>query len=287
MKRLLLILLSVFFFAVLPARAQDRFDIALDQYESVCNRCLALRAAIDQGESIPQTELRSLLEQIASIRKTLSEASGEMSKAQQRRFASIRDRFLSSGEPRLDDPLALDLSEGIGYQLEEALRDLQLVPTPMPPQWHGFVVGASGLSAHPDFGVMGGVSCGKWGGYLSIRVRPVSASFAYACDSEGNTAYGQIWTSGKKYYAGKRMVIGGSYAPVRSWQFLLGLGYGDSLVLWEDLEGERVKVSDLSRRGWVLETGVLYGRRHWTAGAGLSTLKGKDWCPVICAGYRF
>lgn len=81
-RRLLLILLAALLSFPLLAQKRDRFDEALDRYELIGARCLVLRDALDRGEPIPQTELRTLLEQIASLRQTLSEATGEMSPAQ-------------------------------------------------------------------------------------------------------------------------------------------------------------------------------------------------------------
>lgn len=286
MRRTLLILLVLLLGLPLAAQVRDRFDEALDRYEVIGARCLVLRDALDRGESIPQTELRTLLEQIARLRQTLSEATGEMSPAQQRRFIDIRDRFLAKKKPVPLAQAAVPLQDSLLVLLGRGLVG-DLVPALPPPRPEGFALVQAGLAPRLDLGLMLGYGYGKWGGYLAVRMRPVSGRSDYTCDSEGRASYGQVWTSGKQFRPGWRVTMGGMYAPARSWRVFAGLGYGQSQVIWEDMDGLRVRVSDLSRRGLVLEAGALLTGRHWAVGAGLSMLKGKEWSPVLSAGYRF
>ena len=285
-RRLLLILLAALLSFPLLAQKRDRFDEALDRYELIGARCLVLRDALDRGEPIPQTELRTLLEQIASLRQTLSEATGEMSPAQRKRFADIRDRFLAKKTPEPLSQAAAPLQDSLLVLFDKGLVG-GLEPSLPPARPEGFVLCQAGFAPRMDLGLMLGFVQGKWGGYLSGRLRPVSSRSDYLCNSDGRTSYGQIWTSGKQFRPGWRLTGGGMYAVSRSWRVFAGLGYGESHVLWEDMEGLRARVSDRSRRGLVLEAGALFAGRHWAVGAGVSMLKGKQWCPVLSAGWRF
>ena len=173
MKRALLILLAFFFALPVLAQVRDRFDEALDRYEVIGARCMVLRDALDRGEAIPQTELRTLLEQIAQLRQTLSEATGEMTLAQQRRFADIRDRFMSRRKPARLAQSAVPLQDSLLVLLDYGLVG-DLVPALPPTRPEGFALAQVGLVPRMDLGLMLGFGYGKWGGYVSGRIRPVS-----------------------------------------------------------------------------------------------------------------
>ena len=213
MKRALLILIAFFFALPLLAQVRDRFDEALDRYEVICARCMVLRDALDRGEAIPQTELRTLLEQIAQLRRTLSDATGEMSPLQQRRFTDIRDRFLARKKPLPVSRSAAPLQDSLLVLFGSGLVG-DLVPSLPPTRPEGLVLAQAGLAPRMDLGLMLGFGYGKWGGYLSARVRPVSGRSDYLCDSDGSTSYGQIWTSGKQWRPGWRLTAGSLYAVI-------------------------------------------------------------------------
>ena len=73
--------------------AQDRWDGILNQYESICDRCIAIRQRIALGASVPENSVTALLQELASLRKTLQDASGVMTKAQRDRFQAIQKRY--------------------------------------------------------------------------------------------------------------------------------------------------------------------------------------------------
>ena len=74
----------------------DRWDKALDSYQTICDRCILLREQSLRGDEIPADELRSLLEQVSSLRASLQRGSGSMSKAQKERFERIRSRYVEA-----------------------------------------------------------------------------------------------------------------------------------------------------------------------------------------------
>lgn len=285
MKRIFIIflLLSAVQF-LLPAQEKDHFDDALDRYEKICTRCLELRAALDRGETVSREELNGLLEQISSLKETLSDASGEMTSQQQSRYLAIRNRFLHYGENTIALPELWDqagLVEWLGEREIPASHPSGKTRSSVT----FFALVTTGISLHPVFGVSGGVSFDRIGGYLNFSMRQQLALYDYTCDSNGNTSYGKIWASGKKYYTGMRITIGGSYEFAPGWLGYAGAGYGESQVLWEDIDGNRAMVTDLSSRGLAVDAGVIYFHGHLALMAGLSALKSVY--PVLGVGYRF
>ena len=88
------ILLLVVLFISLDAWAQsDRWDRALDSYQTICDKCILLRERSLRGDDISPEELTSLLEQVSSLRVSLQRGSGSMSKAQKERFERIKSRY--------------------------------------------------------------------------------------------------------------------------------------------------------------------------------------------------
>ena len=87
-RHILLVLLSVLCFwpSAAAAPQSDNYDKALDKYAYICDRCVEMRAKVESGQSIQMESLSSLLAELSSLRKTLSNASGKMSAAQAARF---------------------------------------------------------------------------------------------------------------------------------------------------------------------------------------------------------
>ena len=77
----------------------DDHDRALDKYAAICDRCLRLRADVESGQGVRKYELKALLTELSSLRKTLSNASGEMTAAQRERFETIKARYLRGMQP--------------------------------------------------------------------------------------------------------------------------------------------------------------------------------------------
>ncbi|HBH09807.1 MAG TPA: hypothetical protein DDX40_10470 [Rikenellaceae bacterium] len=70
------------------------YDLALDKYASICDRCVELRTGVESGQSVSMAELKSLLAELSSLRKTLSNASGKMSATQSARFEAIKNKYV-------------------------------------------------------------------------------------------------------------------------------------------------------------------------------------------------
>lgn len=72
----------------------DNYDKALDKYAYICDRCVEMRAKVESGQSIQMESLGSLLAELSSLKKTLSNASGKMSAAQAERFEAIKAKYM-------------------------------------------------------------------------------------------------------------------------------------------------------------------------------------------------
>lgn len=77
----------------------DGHDRALDKYAAICDRCLRLRADVESGQGVRKEELKALLTELSSLRKTLSNASGEMTAAQRERFEAIKAKYQRGMQP--------------------------------------------------------------------------------------------------------------------------------------------------------------------------------------------
>ena len=278
MKRVALILAALFCFIPLTAQEKDRYDIALDQYENICIRCLELRKALDIGEIVSSQEMSDLLGKLESLRQTLAEGNVEMSDEQRKRLELIKARYLAYGEP---SPTIPDIiTPSVLFSLDET--PAYDSPISRQPSLNAFILAIGGLSKYPDIGLMCGTGYGKWGGYLSLRARAAHFKYDYKCDSTGNTDYGQIWTNGKVYHPKLQMTAGVYYGITWHWHAFAGLGYSSTCLLWEDIDGRLALVTDLSHKGLCAEAGVLFFYSHIAVGAGLSTTG-----PFVAAGYRF
>ena len=100
------------FFGTVAYGQGSRLDMALDSYETICDRCILLRERSLQGEQIAPEELTSLLEQVSQLRSTLQRGSRNMSPAQKDRFERIRRRYTVAfrGTGTLSDRPALKVA---------------------------------------------------------------------------------------------------------------------------------------------------------------------------------
>ena len=85
------------------AGQQSNWDVALDRYELICERCLELKRNQDSGMILEKESITSLRTQLTMLRNNLLEVQGQMSNAQKARFDMIRQRFESrfSAKPNL------------------------------------------------------------------------------------------------------------------------------------------------------------------------------------------
>ena len=65
-----------------------------------------------------------------------------------------------------------------------------------------------------------------------------------------------------------------------------GLGYGRHQVLWQDIDGNWATVGQ-GLKGVCAEAGVLTSWKHFTFGAGISTISFRSLTPTLSVGINF
>ncbi len=281
---------------------KDTYDLALDRYEEICDRCLLLRASAAQGKSVPQEELTRLLQQLGSLRKTLSDASGNMSNLQQERFDRIKSKYsqsvLHKRVSREEQPIPR-----IPAALPPASAEREAMDGHLPPLGRQSpTTGRSRLDGHtprnlimiqvgaiPDlsYGLMIGRSGKTFGGYAAFRTNGMFQQTLYDCKSDGSTEFGYIWTTGAEHVnrwncaAGLLVRISGSLLAYG------GAGYGLRTLAWEDDLGAWAKVADRSFKGLAAECGLAYSFDRLTISAGCSTVRFGYTDLVFGLGWRF
>lgn len=303
-----------------PAFAQsNRLDSALDRYEQICDRCIQLRDRSLRGEQISPEELRSLLEQVSSLRATLQEGTVDMTAAQRRRFETIRSKYTAAFLPSAGSSQAarandisslptvvwrpLTVVEAPSSQPELArmntfthsgaeVKGIARVPLNKyehsPIQSKISLVALAGwMPEAMSYGAMVGYTAKRFGAYLKGRSNFVATAFGYGCLSDGTSGGHIIWTTGNESH--KAWAAGGG-AIVRvagPLSIYAGTGYGKLSILWEDTAGKWAQVEDLSQQGICADAGLMFSAGMFTALVGVSTIKLKKPTVEVGLGVRF
>ena len=265
-----------------PVSAQNgRWDTALDQYEAICDRCIELRSLSLSGQPVSSDALTSLLLQLSSLRKQLQTAEGEMTPAQRKRFIMIRNRYQSvpSARQEASEPLAPLQYKGPEtlpvFSSAPAFRKPVLRPQPslQPPVLTEGIVAFAGLpDSYP--GIMGFLQRKRWGGYIKGAATVGAVRSEYSGLSDGTSDGAMVWTSGREKLL-RRSVSAGFVISLTDFLRLYGgPNYGLRDILWEDVSGKWMTVSDLSHKGWGADTGVLLCWKHLAVMAGGSYTHG-------------
>ena len=306
--------------SALSASAQSSgWDASLDRYESICNQCIDLRQRSLAGEAVSSASITDLLGQLASLRRALQASAGPMTPSQRARFESIRLRYseaFSSPSPARSSsfrpaiPSLSDLPSMSPSGPASIGRTISLSPRGFPapsgillsdndsPRSADVRFGIIAFAAMPVArpGIMARLDLGRAGLYAKGSLRPSEAS-SFDCLSDGTTATGFIWTSGRESSGAMSVSAGLSYALLTSHgsgtvsdhgpasafpassgpgtlslRLYAGAGYGGRTVLWEDASGRWARVSDLSPSGLCADAGLLLDYGHLSLMAGLSTI---------------
>jgi len=291
----------------------DRWDRALDSYQTICDRCILLREQSLRGEDISPEELRSLLEQVSSLRTSLQKGSGSMSKAQKERFKRIRDRYteafskqgyttdgpvLKVAKPAMDLPRVENegkilrsasgsaqndnrsLSRHLDKQSSQPEKPKDLSP--------GLTILGAWSPKSLSYGAMATITGRRLGAYIKGRSNfegQITAS--YSCLSDGTSGGAPIWTTGKESHTEWSLGAGGIIRLSNAFSLYAGSGYGHSETLWEDAAGKWAKVDDYSAKGICADAGIIFTISYFQASAGISTISLKNPTLEIGLGLRF
>ena len=293
----------------------DRWDRALDSYQTICDRCILLREQSLRGDEIPADELRSLLEQVSSLRASLQRGSGSMSKAQKERFERIRSRYVeafskqeyTSDEPtlRIARPI-LDLPRvDWSPQIKADERSRTMVGErsrttgPSAPLRNrreelrdrsksaGLMAMGSWSPNTLSYGAMATLTWGKAGIYIKWRSNFQNKIGEYSCLSDGTSDGKVIWTSGQESYPTWVLGAGGLFKIAGPVSLYAGSGYGAAQTLWEDASGKWATVEDYSAKGICADAGIIFCKNHFQASIGISTITFKKPAIELGLGIRF
>lgn len=155
------------------------------------------------------------------------------------------------------------------------------------PGWRWTVLAVTDIGRVPAWGVMVSGMPGRFGGYVSIRSNFVSCRPDYQCRSDGTTDFGFIWATGRTHGSRLSLSCGGMVRLADFLRLHVGVGFGDVSVLWEDSTGDWARVSDLSARGLLVDSGLLFDLGRFAVMAGVSSVGIKDWSALMGVGLSF
>ena len=293
----------------------DRWDRALDSYQTICDRCILLREQSLRGDEIPADELRSLLEQVSSLRASLQRGSGSMSKAQKERFERIRSRYVEafSKQGYSTDGPALRIARPVldlprvdwSPQIKAGERGRTMVgersrttgpSAPLRDRRDGFRdrSKSAGLMAmgswSPNtlsYGAIATLTWNKAGIYIKGRSNFQNKKGEYSCLSDGTSGGKVIWTSGKESHPTWTLGAGGIFKIAGPVSLYVGSGYGSAQTLWEDASGKWATVEDYSAKGICADAGIIFSKNYFQASIGISAITFKKPALELGLGIRF
>lgn len=282
-RHILLVLLSVLCFwpSAAAAPQSDNYDKALDKYAYICDRCVEMRAKVESGQSLQMESLGSLMAELSSLRKTLSNASGKMSAAQAARFEAIKVRYMQGmmafgKKPDRPKFISIQKISPVTEPVEVTSKTRQAVSLrwlvdPVEPQaqrlegkkqhWkEGLrlaVLAGAGIFPTPSYGAMAVATWKGIGAYVNYRSDFRKNEYSYTCTSDGDTEYGRIWTTGKSRADRTMITAGLAMFTSRRFGFFAGAGVTSYTRCWEDVSGQWAKVEDKSFKSPAADVGLF------------------------------
>lgn len=109
------------------------------------------------------------------------------------------------------------------------------------------------------------------------------------CNKSGELASGEPTPYYKKSVSRGvgSVTAGGIHRIVGLWHLYEGVGYGEQRVVWETLEGVKLRNTDYSVKGIAGELGVLLEVRRVVLSVGVLTIRGEYWEPLLGIGINF
>ena len=140
----------------------------------------------------------------------------------------------------------------------------------------------------PDwsYGVLVGVMQ-KAGLYVHFDSNFLRRAADYSCTADGQTSYGQIWTTGRSEITRLSVTGGALWHPTNWLSAYAGAGYGARRLLWEDISGHWAEVSDVSCRSIPADAGLIFNFDHCALSAGITTLGFSRFDAVLGLGFLF
>lgn len=292
-------LLSVF---CLSAQTTDEghpgHDALLNRYELTCRSCLELKTAVSSGAQVSRKEASELLDSLVILNSIINASSEVLSPVQLTRFEAISKWFSTGNRPLvLDHKVLVRVLEKTSFAVTEDNSRIR-VEHDSPESYEAadnnsrrkirtYLLATSSVP-RSSYGAMVGIQYGKWGGYARFSSNFRTYDYAYTCLGNGTLEDGgSIWAGGNQVRSELNAGIGALYGPTDWLAIYAGAGYGKSELHWDDIDGNWVKVKDLSFIGPSLEAGLLASWKFLTIGAGISTISFSTVSLDICLGFTF
>lgn len=286
--------------------AQNQWDVALDRYEKICEDCLRLKEDVLEGKNVKYSDLESLQKELTKLRLYLNDAESSMSGAQKERFLRIlrsysgkisgkKDAFdpeLTSFTPPYASAVSLTPEQGIiKPSTFQYIKPTAEAPAAKVHKEKGQnTAGAIIFAGIPEgsIGLMGFYMPKNVGAFLKASITPLQRSSSFSCNSDGYTQDGGlVWTTGDARRTALSVSAGVVYKAVSFADVYLGAGYGSSRLLWKEVSGKWMEVSDKSGKGLDVDAGVLVPVGHFRLMCGIATVSFKKASLQLGIGYKF
>lgn len=248
---------------------------------------------MDRGEQLSRDEAKATLDIFVASNKRLKARESGMTALQRQRFKDVGEWFTTGVKPQRPVQLPYLTCSLPSVRLAEEERTIILPSSvsyePYAKPLRVEFIALAEISA-PDLscGLRAGLHGRKIGGYVAYRSNYSYQAPDYQCTSDGKLDGGsRVWLSGETM-SDNMTGAAGILVPVAKWSSLYaGAGYGCRTVLWQDVDGNWVEVSDLSHKGLVLEAGALFRWNHLAFSLGLSSVKLKTYSFTAGIGVCF
>lgn len=293
-------------------------DGRLTRYELLCRECLELKELVSEGKQVSRTHASDMIGRFVAMNREIKADSASLSPLQHTRFKMINQWFTTGKRPLAMDHVQMtgDLPEMTGQavcmtgrQEDVSIKILSATSGPRtdgaeyfddtPTRQHGKIEEKvidtyimAGFSLPVSYGLMVGLKkSGKgidWGGYTRFRSNFRFTEASYSCFSSGTIDNGYAFMGNGNSRNTNLMATVGVLAGLAPWlDIYAGAGYGQKVLLWQDIEGSWASVSDFTHKGLAAEAGLITSWRRLCLGIGISTVNFRTASLDISVGVRF
>ena len=266
-------------------------DAQLNRYELECSLCMEMKDKVKAGINVSRKEAEDLIQRFLDTNRKIKEDIESLTSEQRYRFEAINEWFRTGRKPlALDHDLALEAvtqdhkahatcGRHVGLTQPDKLTFRRKIRT---------TVMATASIPISSFGIMAGIQSGRLGGYLHLESNFTSGKSEYSCLSNGMMDNGSgFWSNGKAEQS-IMSAKAGMLAGISRWLDLyIGAGYGQDRIIWEDLDGNKAEVTDISYKGISAEAGAIVTIKGISFGLGCWTTSFRRTYLDISLGIRF
>lgn len=314
--RHILCLISLFMLTIgANGRNPKEYDEKLNRYELLCGKCLHLRIMVAEGAEVSRTQATGLINDFVAMNKEIKAGTDMMSPSQIRRFEMINHWFSSGTRPMAMDHVPMGqispALKGIAVAGRQEDAPIRIHTVPAEPRNDGAEAADGGNTAVRSrtgqlrTGIMAVISFPlsyglrlslqdgrqdriRWGGYARFSSNFRFTDAGYTCLSTGTIDNGYAFLGNGNSRRNNMMATAGTIAGLSPWlDIYAGLGYGQSTLLWQDIEGSWASVQDFSHKGMAFEAGLVTSWRSFCIGIGISTIRFRTAALDLSVGVRF